>query len=272
MANRDRFKEYAREKAQRRLEGLRKSLKDNKWDPTSQYAVEQRIKQLENAIYESRTYADGKRIAGHTQESTRAAAMILERLANSTPIQRELKKEKTFEMPSDYQRNQMFTKFMDIASVSKSVTTTIGKKTFEMTDTMVRMFYRAYQPLWNVGNVPPSERNEIILQKTGFRTLEEAFAVAMGTGNNYERALMLDKMRNGMELSDQEAIELYSMLGESDTFVRYKSGDIAANTEQLAIRSYSGNYQFDMTDEQIEDALRNFLGEDFSWYDLYDEV
>ena len=144
---------------------------------------------------------------------------------------------------------------------------TIGKKSFQMTDTMVRMFYRAYQPLWNTGNVSVKDRNAVILQKTGFKTLEEAFAVAMGLNNNFERALILDKSQNGMELSDSESQELYEMLSESQK-VRYETGSIAINTAQIDAMHGAEEIKFSMTQEEINQALQNFLGDNFKRSDI----
>ena len=269
---RDRFVEYARDKAIRRLEGLRASLQDNKWEENSRRNIETRMKQLENAIWESRTYADGKRIAGHTKESTRAAAEMLERLADSTGTRINLRKTTTFGFANDEARNQIFKTAMNIASTTNPINVTIGNKSFEMNDFMVRAFYRFYQPLWNTGSVAPSERNKVILQKTGFRTLEEAFAVAMGTDNNYETALMLERLASGEGITDEEALTLYGLMGE-DAFKRYRSGEIAANIEETAVRDSGSSAKFSMTQMEIEAALRNFLGNDYDnvWDLLYDD-
>ena len=267
MAKRDRFREYARDAGIRRIEGLKKSLETRKWNEQSRQNIESRIHQLENAVYESRTYADGKRIAGHTKESTYAAAKLLKSLVSETGTQIQLRKMETFDKPTYTQRNVVFSQLMNIASANQNVNVTIGKKSFQMTDTMVRMFYRAYQPLWNTGNVSVKDRNAVILQKTGFKTLEEAFAVAMGLNNNFERALILDKSQNGMELSDSESQELYEMLSESQK-VRYETGSIAINTAQIDAMHGSEEIKFSMTQEEINQALQNFLGDNFERSDI----
>lgn len=267
MAKRDRFREYARDAGIRRIEGLKKSLETRKWNEQSRQNIESRIHQLENAVYESRTYADGKRIAGHTKESTYAAAKLLKSLVSETGTQAQLRKMETFEKPSYTQRNVVFSQLMNIASANQNVNVTIGKKSFQMTDTMVRMFYRAYQPLWNTGNVSVKDRNAVILQKTGFKTLEEAFAVAMGLNNNFERALILEKSQNGMELSDSESQELYEMLSESQK-VRYETGSIAINTAQIDAMHGAEEIKFSMTQEEINQALQNFLGDNFERSDI----
>lgn len=267
MAKRDRFREYARDAGIRRIEGLKKSLETRKWNEQSRQNIESRIHQLENAVYESRTYADGKRIAGHTKESTYAAAKLLKSLVSETGTQIQLRKMESFEKPSYTQRNVVFSQLMNIASANQNVNVTIGKKSFQMTDTMVRMFYRAYQPLWNTGNVSVKDRNAVILQKTGFKTLEEAFAVSMGLNNNFDRALILDKSKNGMELSDSESQELYEMLSESQK-VRYETGSIAINTAQIDAMHGAGTLKFSMTQEQIDSALKNFLGQNFERSDI----
>lgn len=267
MAKRDRFREYARDAGIRRIEGLKKSLDTRKWNEQSRQNIESRIHQLENAVYESRTYADGKRIAGHTKESTYAAAKLLKALVSETGNQIQLRKMETFDKPTYTQRNVVFSQLINIASANQNVNVTIGKKSFQMTDNMVRMFYRAYQPLWNTGNVSVKDRNAVILQKTGFKTLEEAFAVAMGLNNNFERALILEKSQNGMELSDSEAQELYEMLSESQK-ARYETGSIAINTAQIDAMHGEGEIKFSMTQEEINQALKNFLGDNFERSDI----
>ena len=271
MAKRDRFREYARNAGIRRIEGLKKSLETRKWNEQSRKNIEQRIHQLENAVFESRTYADGKRIAGHTKESTFAAAKLLRLLVSETGTQQQLRRMESFDKPSYTQRNVVFTQLMNIASTNQNVNVTIANKSFEMTDTMVRMFYRTYQKLWNTGSVSVKDRNAVILAKTGFKTLEEAFAVAMGTGNNYERSRIIEKMQNDVELSDAESQELYEMLSEGIHGGAYKAGEVAANTTQIITNDTSDflNPDFDMTQEQIESALKNFLGDDYyaSYFD-----
>ena len=273
MAKRDRYKEYARDKAIARVAGLKKALQETRWNEASRKNIENRISVLENTIFESRTFADGKRIAGHTKESTLAAAKMLESLVRETPIQRNLRKMESFERQSDSQRNKIFTDMMNLASQRDGITVTIGKKTFTMTDSMVRMFYYAYQDLWNTGNVSVKDRNAVILQQTGFRTLEEAFAIAMGTGNNYRRSQILEKAMNQELMSDEETAELYNMLSEGQQNVSYKAGSIAANTQQLATRMEGGGsgrrYYLAMTEAERLSALRNFLGQNFEWSDLY---
>lgn len=276
MAKRDRYKEYARDAGIRRVEGLKKALAETRWNEASRQNIEARIKQLENAIYESRTYADGKRIAGHTKESTLAAAKMLQSLVEETPIQRVVRKMETFEKPSVATRNRMFTSMLNMASGGSDVTVTIGKKSFTMTENMVRQFYRVYQDLWNTGNVSVNERNARILSKSNISSLEEAFAIAMGLGNNYQRIQLLDKVQDSQPLTDDEAIELYAMLSEGQNNASYKkgrSGSIAANTTQIeAIRETGSSdisYVASLNDEQKLSAIRNFLGQDFEWSDLY---
>ena len=270
MAKRDRFREYAREAAKRRVEGLQKSLDTRTWNESSRRNIEQRISQLQNAIYESRTYADGERIAGHTKASTMAAAKLLRELVSETGTQRELRKMERFEKPSNAQRNVVFSQLMNVASANQNVNVTIGKKSFTMTDTMVRMFYRAYQPLWNTGNVSVQDRNRVILEKTGFPTLEMAFAVAMGTGNNAQRAEIIDKMQAGEQMQDEEALELYNMLSEGQNMGAYQAGQIAANTETMATRNEGARASeyLNMTREEVMSALRTFLGDDFKMSDI----
>ena len=272
MAKRDRFREYARDAGIRRIEGLKKSLETRKWNEQSRQNIESRIHQLENAVYESRTYADGKRIAGHTKESTYAAAKLVKALVEETGTQLQLRKMETFEKPSYAQRNVVFTHLMNIASANQNVNVTIGKKSFQMTDTMVRMFYRAYQSLWNTGSVSVKDRNAVILQKTGFKSLEEAFAVAMGLNNNFERALVIEKSQNNAQLTDKEAQMLYEMLSEGQK-TRYKVGKepgaIALNTSQIdAMHNDTGEIKFSMTQEEINAALKNFLGQNFERSDI----
>lgn len=268
MAKRDRFREYARDAGIRRIEGLKKSLETRKWNEQSRQNIESRIHQLENAVYESRTYADGKRIAGHTKESTYAAARMLESLVKETGTQLQLRRMETFDRPSYTQRNVVFTHLMNIASANQNVNVTMGNKSFKMTDTMVRMFYRAYQQLWNTGNVSVKDRNAVILQKTGFRTIEEAFAVAMGMNNNFERALIIEKSQSGQELTDTEAKELYEMLSEGQK-TRYEVGSVALNTSQIDAMHDDGQVYFSMTKEEIASAIKNFLGPEFdtSYFD-----
>lgn len=273
---RDRYKEYARDAAQRRVEGLRKALSETRWNESSRQNIENRIKQLENAIYESRTYADGKRIAGHTQESTLAAAKMLRSLVEETPIQRQVKKLESFDKPSVAARNRMFTTMLNMASSGSDVTVTIGRKSFTLTENMARAFYRTYQDLWNTGNVAVNERNARILTKSGIRSLEEAFAVAMGIGNNYQRIQLLDKVQDSVPLTDDEAIELYAMLSEGQNNASYKrghSGSIAANVTQIEATREVGSSDFAyvarLTSDERLSAIRNFLGEDFEWSDIY---
>lgn len=273
MAKRDRYKEYARDAGIRRVEGLKKALAETRWNEASRQNIESRIKQLENAIYESRTYADGKRIAGHTKESTLAAAKMLQSLVEETPIQRVVRKMETFEKPSAATRNRMFTSMLNMASGGSDVTVTIGKKSFTMTENMVRQFYRVYQDLWNTGNVSVNERNARILSKSNISSLEEAFAIAMGLGNNYQRIQLLDKVQDSQPLTDDEAIELYAMLSEGQNNVKYEKGQIALNTSQIEatreIGSSDISYVASLNDEQKLSAIRNFLGQDFEWSDLY---
>ena len=270
MAKRDRFREYARNAAIRRVEGLRDSLSSGRWNEESRQNIEHRISQLQNAIYESRTYADGKRIAGHTRESTLAAAKLLRTLTAETETRTQLRKLETFEKPSYAQRNLVFSQLMNIASANESVNVTIGRKSFQMNDTMVRMFYRAYQPLWNTGNVSVQDRNRVILEKTGFPTLEMAFAVMMGTGNNAQRAAIIDKMRAGEEVTDDEARELYGMLAEGQNMGAYQAGQVAANTQMMATRNRGeqASEYLSMTRDEVLAALQTFLGDDAKLSDV----
>lgn len=259
---RDRRKEYARNKARRRLAGLRKSLNDPKWDAESRSNIEGRIKQLENAIAESFTYADGKRIAGHTQKSTYAAARALEILSKETGTRAQLKKVTEFERMSSESANSMFSSFMRSASIDNELSVTIGNRQFTMNNAMVRMFYRVYQPLWNTGGASRAEWNDLILQKTGFRTLEMAFAYALGIGNNEREAEILQKLMENKRLTDEEAKGLYSLLGERTT--KY-GGDanMVGRAEQATIReSYEQPVAFTATRDEIEAAIRNFLRDD----------
>lgn len=280
MAKRDRFVEFERNKAIRRVEGLRKVLSDRKWDAESARNIERRINQYENLIAQSRTFVGGKRVEGHTKETTRAAAEAMRDLSRETGIYRQTRKLESFSETRSESRNMLFQTEMNIASEGGRPTVNIGGKTFEMTDAMVRMFYRAYQPLWNTGNVSVKERNRVILEKGDFRTLEEAFAVFMGTGDNAMRAQIVDKLQrsqNGfdVEFNDEEATALYEMLGEAQ---KRKSspepGIISSNTEQVATRQVSNTSEVLLTDKEKLQAIQNFLGDYFEksdWGYLYDE-
>lgn len=253
---RDRSKEYARNKAKRRLAGLQKSLQSEKWDEVSRKNIEARISEFKQVIADSYTYADGKRIAGRTKGFIENAMKRMKTLNNITGIRREVEKKQEFSGLSTGTRNELFKNQLNTASMGESFSVTIAGKSFQMTDSMVRMFYRTYQRLWNTGGADRSKWNELILEKTGFRTLEAAFAFAMGIGDNYKKANILDKKMHGIALTDEEAITLYGMLGERAS--KYGAGDVALNTEQVDYDPYEEVFNY--TDDEIIEAIRAFTG------------
>lgn len=255
---RDRSKEYARNKAKRRLAGLQKSLQSEKWDEVSRKNIEARISEFKQVIADSYTYADGKRIAGRTKGFIESAMKRMKSLNNVTGIRREVEKQQEFKGLSTGVRNELFKDQLNTASMGESFTVNIAGKSFQITDSMVRMFYRTYQRLWNTGSSDRSKWNELILEKTGFRTLEAAFAFAMGLGDNYKRANILEKKMRGIPLTDNEAIALYGMLGERPD--KYEAGDIALNTEQVDYDPYEEVFNY--TDDEIIAAIRAFTGND----------
>lgn len=262
MSERDRSKEYARNKAKRRLEALRKSLYDGRWDETSRQNIERRMHNIESALYSSKTYENGKRISGHTKESTDRAVKLLEKLVSSTPIFRELQKVTKFKEPEYDARNEIFKEYMNMSSGDNRTTVTIENKTFVMQEMNVRFFYRFYQGLWNVNDIKPEDRNKVILQKTGFNTLEEAYAVAMGYGDNEQRAEILQKMKNNITLTEEEQIKLYDMFGESQQYTSYKAGATSGQVTLETTRYKEAQSSvFTMTDDEILQALRNFFND-----------
>ena len=276
---RDRFVECERNKAIRRVEGLRAELSESKWTESDKKAIERRIGEYERLIDQTRIFQDGKRVEGRTREMARAAAETMRDLNRETGVRREMRKLEHFEDTKGDMRNAIFQTEMNIASVGGKPTVSIGEKSFQMTDAQVRVFYRAYQNLWNTGNVPVSQRNERILEKGGFASLEEAFAVAMGTGDNAQRASIIEKLQQQakgieVEFTDEEATTLYNMLGEAQK--RKSSPEpntVASNTEQVATRQVGGETEIALTNEQKLQAIQNFLGDDFNeedWSYLYE--
>ena len=146
---------YVRRSAKQRIERLEARMKVSK-NALVKKAAEKRIEQIRDTI--SRTYlrdSNGKRLKEPTPEISRAVSELAQYVRGTSYLSK---------------RGQR-----SLAATENQLNAaTVKDKASIYTAEDVKIFYRATQRLWQ--DVPVAQRNEVILQKTGYEKLSDLVA------------------------------------------------------------------------------------------------
>ena len=160
--------ELERKKTATRLRALENILANENLERNSRKKFENMVDEMKAVSDETRTYKDGKRIVGRSQEDIEAALSRLTELNESATV-----------YTGDRRRGFLFTQNqLNMASVDAEGSV--------YTKAEAKIFYRATQKAWQREGVDEHSRNEAILQYYG-RTNLAAFV---------EEVLNMNKMAN----------------------------------------------------------------------------
>ncbi len=160
--------ELERKKTATRIRALENILANEKLERNSRKKFENMVDEMRAVSDETRTYKDGKRIVGRSQEDIEAALSRLTELNESATV-----------YTGDRRRGFLFTQNqLNMASVDAEGSV--------YTKAEAKIFYRATQKAWQREGIGEHERNEAILQYYG-RTNLAAFV---------EEVLNMNKLAN----------------------------------------------------------------------------
>lgn len=180
--------ELERKKTATRIRALENILANEKLERNSRKKFENMVDEMRAVSDETRTYKDGKRIVGRSQEDIEAALSRLTELNESATV-----------YTGDRRRGFLFTQNqLNMASVDAEGSV--------YTKAEAKIFYRATQKAWQREGIGEHERNEAILQYYG-RTNLAAFVEEVLNMNKLanDAAKVLDERRK--HDSDDEGTE-----------------------------------------------------------------
>lgn len=213
----------ARDRAQRRIDDLKKSLKDTTSEDV-RASIKKDIKRIQRAVSNTRTYSTktGKRM--HTSKQVERGIEKLSRILEEYPLK----------VP--HQRNRSFQIRMNMASSQRSweeAGFTVPKETLGgLTRGKVQIFYRATQKAWQ--NVPIEQRNEAILKYYHQRDLENFFNKVLSEQRNKDVEKANEILANPEDYTDAEKKWAYETIQDNDDEFRYLPAVTGAVSQSIS--------------------------------------
>lgn len=202
----------ARDRAQRRIDDLKRSLKDTTSESV-RASIKKDIKRIQRAVSNTRTYSTktGKRM--HTSKQVERGIEKLSRILEEFPLKVPHQRNKSFEIRINQASNQR------IQGPSRSTERTAGEDMAGITYDQVRIFYRATQKAWQ--NVPVEQRNEAILKYYHQRDLENFFNKVLSEQRNKDVEKANEILANPEDYTDAEKKWAYETIQDNDDEFRY---------------------------------------------------
>lgn len=214
-----------RDKAQRRVDDLKKSMQDAP-TPAVRERIKKDIKRIQRAMSDTRTYSKrtGKRM--HTSKQVESGLNRLSRLVEQFPLTTPHERNKSFETRMHLATNQKF------QGPTLNPRRTVGEEMAGMTRAEVQVFYRATQAAWQ--DKPVEERDRAIMDYYKERDLQKLFEQVMANERNKQVALAHDILANPEDYTNGEKKWAFEVLDDNDTDVRYMQSVVGMVVTELS--------------------------------------
>lgn len=201
-----------REKAQRRIDDLKRSMKESTSE-TVRDSLRKDIRRIQRAVSNTRTYSTktGKRM--HTTKQVERGIEKLTQILEDYPLKVPKSRNRAFEIRMNMASNQR------LQGPTRDMKHTVGEEMAGITYTQVRIFYRATQKAWQ--NVPVEQRNEAILRYYHQRDLEAFFNKVLSEQRNNDVKFAAEILENPEDYTDAEKRWAYETLRDNDDEFRY---------------------------------------------------
>lgn len=201
-----------REKAQRRVNDLKKSMNEAT-SPAVKERIRKDIKRIQRGMSDTRTYSTrtGKRM--HTSKQVERGIDRLSRLLERFPLTTPKSKNESFETRMHMATNQRF------QGPTLNPRRTVGEEMAGITRAEVQVFYRATQKAWE--NAPIEQRDEAIMRYYKQRDLQQLFEDIMANERNTAVIRAHEILENPQDFIDAEKKWAYETLADNDSEVRY---------------------------------------------------
>lgn len=202
----------ARRKAQRRIDDLKRSMRETN-NEDLRNSIKKDIKRIQRAVSNTRTYSTktGKRM--HTSKQVERGIEKLSRILEEFPLKVPHERNRSFEIRMNLASNQR------VQGPTKSTTKTAGEEMAGITYDQVRIFYRATQWAWQGTDV--EKRNQEILRKYHARDLEALFNKILAKQRNKDVEKANEILANPEDYTDAEKKWAYETIQDNDDEFRY---------------------------------------------------
>lgn len=212
MASNYRRARNARDRAQNRIDDLKRSLKDTTSESVRSL-IKKDIKRIQRAVSNTRTYSTktGKRM--HTSKQVERGIEKLSRILEEFPLKVPHQRNKSFEIRINQASSRR------IQGPSRNPERTVGEEMAGITYDQVRIFYRATQKAWE--NLPIEQRNKAILKYYHQRDLENFFNKVLSEQRNKDVKKANEILANPEDYTDAEKKWAYETIQDNDDEFRY---------------------------------------------------
>lgn len=203
-----------REKARRRINNLKKTLKST----TSEHIrseIRKDIRRLQTASRNTRTYSvkTGKQI--HNSKQVARGIEKLSHLVEEFPLRGYTQKNRSFQIRINLASSQA------MQGPVKSGAKSLSEQMAGLTKDEIKVFYRATQNAWDKPDVPVEKRNQAIMSEYGIRDLEKLFNLVLSDERNKDVVKALDILDNPDDYTDSERKWANEVLQDNEDEVRY---------------------------------------------------